>query len=63
MRLLEEEKSKNFTGTSYKQPIFDGENPNEFKDWWDIVYATLEMEDIEEGKERKGKKRKDGRPT
>ena len=48
MRLLEEEKSKNFTGTSYKHPIFDGENPNEFKDWWDIVYATLEMEDIEE---------------
>ena len=48
MRLLEEEKSKNFTGTSYKHPIFDGENPNEFKYWWDIVYATLEMEDIEE---------------
>ena len=48
MGFSEEEKSKNFTGNSYKHPIFDGENPNEFKDWWDILCATLEMEDIEE---------------
>ena len=34
--------------TSYKHPVFDGEKPSEFKDWWDNAYATLEMNDLEE---------------
>ena len=34
--------------TSYKHPVFDGEKTNEFKDWWDNAYATLEMNDLEE---------------
>ena len=29
--------------------MFDRENPKEFKDWWDNVFATtLEMDDVEE---------------
>ena len=45
---MNNEKDKTLTSTSYKHPVFDGQDPNEFKDWWDNVYATLEMEDIEE---------------
>ena len=36
------------TGSSYKHPVFDGNDPGEFKEWWDSVYASLEMEDLEE---------------
>ena len=45
---MNKEKDKTLTSTSYKHPVFDGQDPNEFKDWWDNVFATLEMEDIEE---------------
>ena len=46
---LKEDKTEDATsGVSYKHPVFDGENPNDFKDWWDNVYATLEMNDLEE---------------
>ena len=41
-------KDKSLTDYRYKHPVFDGENPKEFKDWWDNVFATLEMDDIEE---------------
>ena len=36
------------TGLSYKHLIFDGNDPGEFKEWWGSVYASLEMEDLEE---------------
>ena len=36
------------TGSYYKHPVFDGNDPGEFKEWWDSVYASLEMEDLEE---------------
>ena len=41
-------KDKLLTNYCYKHPVFDGENPKEFKDWWDNVFTTLEMDDIEE---------------
>ena len=41
-------KNKSHDDYRYKHPVFDGEKPKEFKDWWDNVYATLEMEDIDE---------------
>ena len=34
--------------TAYKHPIFDGTKKSEFKNWWENVVATLEMDDIEE---------------
>ena len=36
------------TGLSYKHPVFDENDRGEFKEWWDSVYASLEMEDLEE---------------
>ena len=48
MSPTDEGKSSSYSGYLYKRPIFDGERPSEFKDWWDNVKATLEMEDIEE---------------
>ena len=36
------------SSSSYKHPIFDGEDTNKFKEWWDITQATMEMEDLEE---------------
>ena len=45
---LTDKDTKSITDYRYKQPVFDGEKPSEFKDWWDNVFATLEMEDIEE---------------
>ena len=41
-------KNKSHDDYRYKHPVFDGEKPKEFKDWWDNIYATLEMDDIEE---------------
>ena len=47
--LSTDEKNEVTSGiTSYKHPVFDGEKPSEFKDWWDNAYATLEMNDLEE---------------
>ena len=40
--------TKSITDYRYKHPVFDGEKLSKFKDWWDNVFATLEMEDIEE---------------
>ena len=49
MTSLSDDKNEVTSGiTSYKHPVFDGEKPSEFKDWWDNVYATLEMNDLEE---------------
>jgi hypothetical protein len=49
MTSLSDDKNEVTSGiTSYKHPVFDGEKPSEYKDWWDNVYATLEMNDIEE---------------
>ena len=45
---MKDDSGKTLNGNAYKHPIFDGENPNEFKSWWDNVHATLEMEDLEE---------------
>ena len=36
------------SGTSYKYPIFDGEDTTKFKGWWEVVFATLQIEDLEE---------------
>ena len=36
------------SSSSYKHPVFDGEDTSKFKEWWDVTYATLEMEDLEE---------------
>ena len=41
-------KDKSLTNYRYKHPVFDGENPKEFKDFWDNVFATLEMDDMKE---------------
>ena len=47
--LSTDEKNEVTSGiTSYKHPVFDGEKPSEFKDWWDNAFATLEMNDLEE---------------
>ena len=59
---LKEERSVDATsGATYKHPVFDGENPNDFKNWWDNVFATLEMNDLEEyvTEDWKGKKMPD----
>ena len=48
MPSLKDESTKTLTGNAHKHLIFDGEDPNEFKSWWDNVNATLEMEDLEE---------------
>ena len=49
MTSLSEDKNEVTSGiTSYKHPVFDGEKPSEYKDWWDNVFATLEMNDLEE---------------
>ena len=45
---MKDDSGKTLNGNAYKHPIFDGEDPNEFKSWWDNVNATLEMEDLEE---------------
>jgi len=45
---LTDRDTKSITDYRYKHPVFDGEKTSEFKDWWDNVFATLEMEDIEE---------------
>ena len=34
--------------SSYKHSVFDGEDTSKFKEWWDVTYTTLEMEDLEE---------------
>jgi hypothetical protein len=44
---MTDDSTKTLNGNAYKHPIFDGEDPNEFKSWWDNVNATLEMEDLE----------------
>ena len=31
--------------TAYKHPVFDGTKKSEFKNWWENVVATLEMDD------------------
>ena len=38
---MKDDSGKTLNGNAYKHPIFDGENPNEFKSWWDNVHATL----------------------
>jgi len=48
MSSVKDESAKTLTGNAYKHPIFDGEDPNEFKSWWDNVNATLEMGDLED---------------
>ena len=45
---MKDDSGKTLNGNAYKHPIFDGEDPNEFKSWWDNVNATLELEDLEE---------------
>jgi len=40
--LKADKSTKTLTGNAYKHPIFDGEDPNEFKSWWDNVNATLD---------------------
>ena len=37
---------KTLSSMTYKHPIFDGEDTNKFKDWWDNTNVTLEMEDL-----------------
>ena len=45
---MKDNSTKTLNGNAYKHPIFDGEDPKEFKSWWDNVNTTLEMEDLEE---------------
>ena len=41
-------KKTHTSSSSYKHPVFDGEDTSKFKEWWDVTYATLEMENLEE---------------
>ena len=48
MSSISDKDTKSITDYRHKHPVFDGETPSAFKDWWDNAFATLEMEDIEE---------------
>ena len=34
--------------SSHKHPIFDSENPNKLKDWWNNECSELDMNELEE---------------
>ena len=48
MSINDNDEKTHTSGSSYRHPIFDGEDATKFKEWWDVVFATLEMEDLEE---------------
>ena len=45
---LRNKDAKSITDYRCKHSALDGDKPSEFKDWWDNIFAALEMEDIEE---------------
>ena len=40
--------TKHITEYRCKYIIFHGKKPSDFKDWWDIIFTALEMENIED---------------